>query len=527
MKTVVIGLDAATWTVLDSLVDQGCLPHIETLITDGISGNLESTTPPMTPLAWTTMSTGVNPGRHGIFDFLDQDRSTYDISPVDYGKMRRPAVWDVLNMEGHSVGVVNFPLAHPPRAVDPFFISGIPTDVEQTISNSSAIQERLEQSDYRVHPSVNPGDGIDPYIKEVLSLVECRCELTLDLIEEYELDLLWTVFMGTDWVQHYAWQDDITAESAIGRVYRRIDKFVGKLRSVVGDDVNVLLVSDHGAKRIEGEMHMNSLLERWGYLHRAEESAGGPVKKIKDSVLSLGWKVGRTVPPYIKHMVKNVLSDGTIEEMESAVGYGQQNMVSSIDWPETDAFSYGYMGRVFLHDEQSYPSGTLSSTELDELKDELVERLMVLQHPETGDRIVEDVLRKEEVYDGPTVANAPDLLVIPTDWQYMIYGDFGDEWINAPSLRIADHDPEGVLIGAGPDINSGSVNASIADIAPTILSLHDLPILEGMDGRWLDELVSDPDPPDTVPDDMYMPEQSYGVADSEMVTERLEDLGYM
>lgn len=527
MRTVVIGLDAATWTVLDSLLDQGCLPNIEQLVTDGISGTLQSTTPPMTPLAWTTMSTGVNPGRHGIFDFLDQDRSTYDINPVDYGKMRRPAVWDVLSTEGHSVGVVNFPLAHPPRAVDPFFISGIPTDVEQTISNSPAIQERLEQSDYRVHPSVNPGDGIEPYIEDVLSVVDCRCELTLDLVQEHDLDLLWTVFMGTDWVQHYAWQDDISAESAIGKVYARIDEFIGELRSVVGDDVNILLVSDHGAKRIDGEIHMNSLLEKWGYLNRTEQSAGRPAELIKNSLLSLGWKIGRTVPPDIKKMLKKLISEGTVDEMENAVGYGQQNMVKSIDWSETDAFSYGYMGRVFLHDEEAYPSGTLSSAERDEIKDELTERLLALRHPETGDRLVEDVLTKEEVYDGPSVANAPDLLIVPTDWQYMIYGDFGNEWINSPSLRIADHDPEGVLIAAGPDINSGPVNANIADIAPTILSLHDLPILEGMDGRWLDELISDSEPPTTVPDDVYLPEQNDGVADSEMVTERLEDLGYL
>jgi predicted AlkP superfamily phosphohydrolase/phosphomutase len=310
-------------------------------------------------------------------------------------------------------------------------------------------------------------------------------------------------------------------------VYARIDEFVGKLRSVVGDDVNVLLVSDHGAKRIDGEIHMNSLLEKWGYLNRTEQSAGGPTELIKNSLLSLGWKIGRTVPPDIKKMLKKLISEGTVDEMESAVGYGQQNMVKSIDWSVTDAFSYGYMGRVFLHDEEAYPFGTLSSAERDEMKDELTERLLALRHPETGDRLVEDVLTKEEVYDGPSVANAPDLLIVPTNWQYMIYGDFGDEWINSPSLRIADHDPEGVLITAGPDINSGSVNANIADIAPTILSLHDLPILEGMDGRWLDELVSDSEPPTTAPDDVYLPEQSDGVADSEMVTERLEDLGYL
>lgn len=133
-KKLVISLDAATWRVMKPLMQEERLPNIQRLINEGTSGILYSTIPPFTPSAWTSIVTGVNPGKHGFFDFVAQDHETYRVEYVNCSRLIRPAIWDMFNTYGKKVGVVNFPMAFPPPHVDSFFISGFPTQKAKIMS---------------------------------------------------------------------------------------------------------------------------------------------------------------------------------------------------------------------------------------------------------------------------------------------------------------------------------------------------------------------------------------------------------
>jgi predicted AlkP superfamily phosphohydrolase/phosphomutase len=300
VRTLVIGLDAATWSEMTPLIQEGKLPNIRMLIDGGASGTLTSTIPPMTPSAWTSIATGVNPGKHGIYDFV---RQTYRIAPINYSYLKRPAIWDIFNAYGKNVGVVNFPLAFPPPKVESFFISGLASPELESCAYPSKLWTYLRSKGYRVHPKFRPEIGVKQYFDEVKDLTKIQCEVTIELMKRWDWELFWVVFQALDWVQHYLWKADVDGENAVQAFYRYLDTVVGKLVQEANDDWNIVVLSDHGFLEIKAEIHLNTLLEEWGYLKRRETSRG-LTERITNFSLQEGRKLGRRLPLALRKWVK-------------------------------------------------------------------------------------------------------------------------------------------------------------------------------------------------------------------------------
>src|ERR1051325_7593885 len=126
-KVVVIGLDAATWTLIRPWMAEGSMPNLARLMKGGVSGTLESILPPITPPAWTSFMTGKNPGKHGIFHFVETEHGGYAMNYANATSRRSPTVWKLLNDAGYSVGTMNIPFTYPPEPLDGFQISGLDT----------------------------------------------------------------------------------------------------------------------------------------------------------------------------------------------------------------------------------------------------------------------------------------------------------------------------------------------------------------------------------------------------------------
>ena len=144
-RCIVIGLDAASWDIIKPLIKRDKLPNITKIIKDGISAPLKSTHPPITPAAWNSMITGVNPGKHGIFDFFEQDPETYSIRPVSSLSLRAKTLWEILNENGFKVGIVNFPVSYPPPKVESFFISGLSSPEQGTYAHPAKLMKYLKK----------------------------------------------------------------------------------------------------------------------------------------------------------------------------------------------------------------------------------------------------------------------------------------------------------------------------------------------------------------------------------------------
>ena len=163
----------------------------------------------------------------------------------------------------------------------------------------------------------------------------------------------------------------------------------------------------------------------------------------------------------------------------------------TIDWSQTRAFCFGYMGRIYIHLKDKYPQGVVGSgAEYDNLREEIIERLMSLRDPQSHKPVIGEIYRKEEIYSGCKLESAPDITFNPANFAYMVYGDFGDCWLQNTDCRVADHDMDGVIIMKGKHICPGiSITADVADITPTLLYLHDMPLLEDMDGDIIRQAI--------------------------------------
>jgi len=530
IKTVIIGVDAATWRMITPLIERGELLNIRELMNKGSYGALRSTIPPTTPLAWTSIATGVNPGKHGIYDFVAQDRRTYRVTPIDYSYLTRPAIWDIFNAYGQRVGVVNFPMAFPPPKVESFFISGLAPEYED-YAYPPQLNQYLRSQRYRIYPRFGPRGGAKQYFNEVRSLMNSQCDVTVDLMKHWNWEIFIVVFQGLDWVQHYFWNIDVDGKNAVETFYCYIDDAIGRLLLEAHDDWNIFILSDHGFREIKAEIHLNNLLEKWGYLKRTKAS-DKLAQKIRGYVVRTGWKLRAKMPLLLKQWVERHIP----EEVRSNLRMLQKEQLrlhQMIDWDQTRAFSFGYMGRIYIHTKGKYPQGTVGTDEYEKLREEIIAQLRSLRDPETGDPVVGEVFRKEEIYIGDQLENAPDIIFTPSDFAYAVYGDFGDAWFCHLRDRVADHDMEGILIMKGKDISRGvNLNAEVVDIAPTLLYLHGLPVLEDMDGRVLQEaftkeLTKKREVKTIKEVPIRSSEERLGEKAQEEIEKRLRELGYL
>jgi predicted AlkP superfamily phosphohydrolase/phosphomutase len=231
----VIGLDAATFDVVDPLLEAGRLPNLGRLLERGASGVLRSTTHPLTPHAWSTMVTGVNAGRHGIWDFTERDDSGYGLRLINGSYRRAPALWDRLAAAGRRAGIVNIPFTWPAPDLDGgFAIAGMDASFrEQGMTAPASLfgELRSRLGAFELDHSYPLKDGLID-LDGVRRAAEQKVAAALWLAERFSPELLFVVFMAADHVQHLGWaewEEQRGAESAVAGTYRILDEAVGAL----------------------------------------------------------------------------------------------------------------------------------------------------------------------------------------------------------------------------------------------------------------------------------------------------------
>jgi predicted AlkP superfamily phosphohydrolase/phosphomutase len=466
----------------------------------------------------------VKPGRHGIYRFSEIDEDDYTITPVNYNRMTRPAIWDIFNEFDMNIGMINYPAASPPRPIDPFFISGFPSSMDDTVAYPSSVQSYLESINYQIKPYRNPNDGAEPYLQEVKRMTTTRCETTIELLQQHEVDLLWTVFMGIDWIQHYLWNEKVNGKDAVDSIYEHIDALIGEILEEIDEDWNVIIVSDHGFQELNGEVHLNELLEQFGYLSRT--GSDDLETRVSESI----WESKDKLPTGSKHWIKRTIPERFIDQVKRAAGAGANNIDAWIDWQRTQVFTHASMGQIFVHTDR-YAAGGVVETQRRDIEAEIIERLEGLSDPVTGDRIIEEVKRGEDIYGTDSTARTPDLLAIPEDWRYALYSDFGSPWVCEPRERVADHHPRGIFVFSddGDTRNADEIGNELpcSNITPLLLTLHDLPVFDDMERDGIESMKhpsNDVIDPNEI--EVGLPGKPMTKTD-EQVKENLKDLGYM
>src|SRR5262245_60663035 len=280
-KLLIIGLDGATFDILDPMMAAGRMPNLRRFIQAGVAGVLHSTKPPITPAAWTTFMTGKGPGRHGIVDFEKYDPQNHSLSFNSTFEIREKTLWELLSEKGLRVGSVNVPMTYPPTPVNGFMISGFETP---SIEAEFTWPRELKQEILRVMPDYNyktnwkrSALGSEAVLKENLDYIsgsfQQGWQLTHYCGEKFGWDVMMVVFKLVDNLQHKAWKyldprfnHRYPAEAAMAaQCFNHLDDALKNLFAYADEhDACVLIMSDHGHGSLEGKAQPNLLLKDWG-----------------------------------------------------------------------------------------------------------------------------------------------------------------------------------------------------------------------------------------------------------------------
>ena len=544
--TLLIGLDGATFTVLDRLVAEGTMPYLGSLMASGCSAPLHTVVPPLTPPAWTSLVTGVSPGRHGIFDFVRVTRVTErERQPVAVGapaSESRPGpelqyrmatstdvmaqtMWSLASEAGRRVVTLNFPVGIPPEQVNGIVIPGFAPwrHLRRVVWPPSFYDELRELPGFRPDELVFDIEQERRAIQELgqeeyadwIGFHVRREERWLEVIGHVlgreHVDLAAILFDGVDKLQHICWRfiDTDPAESRPAweqRVvdqcrgyFRRLDDVLAQTVDAAGPDARVFIASDHGFGPTDQLFYVNAWLERQGLLH---------------------WAPGV----------------GRDDDLRVGLDEITRSSAALFDWSRTlvAALTSGSNG-LYVKVARTPGEGGVAPEEYDAFCERLRRELVEVRGPD-GELVVAEVLRREEAFDGPQMHRAPDLTLRLRDNGFVSV-------LNAvaPVLprreRQGTHHPHGIFVAAGPGvIPAGRIDPlSILDVAPAVLHSLGLPVPCDLEGRFPEELY-DPDllataPPELGPPTRARVESNAGeaarTAGEAQVVDRLKALGYL
>jgi predicted AlkP superfamily phosphohydrolase/phosphomutase len=565
-KVVVIGLDAATWTLIRPWMAEGKMPNLAKLMKAGVSGTLESILPPITPPAWTSFMTGKNPGKHGIFNFVETEHGGYAMNYANATSRRSPTVWKLLNDAGYSVGTMNIPFTYPPEPLHGFQISGMDTPSETSpFIHPPELREELVkhlggiQLDLRWLGAMTTDERRNKVLAEMEQMDNQWTKAALYLLENHPQDVMMFVFMSIDTVQHYFWQhmdkghflhDSKLAPKfadAVRKVYERLDVATGQIIDRLPPETTLFVVSDHGGGPVvDRTIFLNRYLAQLGLLHYDEKTTSR-IRKLGKKLLHVSFSVLRSTLSSRQKSRLALLFPKIRQKSEMAY-----SSFTSIDWSRTKAYCSEVLASppsIWINLKGIKPQGIVDPAEYDGLVEFIIEKLAELKDPRTGKPVISRVYRRNEIFQGPFSREGADLVL---DWWsedslFSTEPSFPED-TGKPALIIREHRPSvtsewggthrlnGILIVRGPDFKSGAeiANSRLIDIAPTLLHLLSVPVPEDMDGKVLasafqpDFLLARPIQSGAA-SGTSAKDRSSGYTDEEAakVEERLQALGYL
>ncbi len=516
-KVVVIGLDAATWTVIRPCMAEGKMPNLAKLMKAGVSGTLESILPPITPPAWTSFMTGKNPGKHGIFHFVETEYGGYAMKYANATSRRSPTVWKLLNNAGYSVGTMNIPFTYPPEPLNGFQISGMDTPSETSpFIHPPELREELVkhlggiQLDLRFLGAMSTDERRNQVLAEMEQMDNQWTKAALYLLENHPQDVMMFVFMSIDTVQHYFWQHmdkghflhDLKLApkfgDAVRKVYERLDAAAGQIIDRLPPETTLFVVSDHGGGPVvDRTIFLNRYLAQLGLLNYDEKTTSG-IRRLGKKLLRVSFSALRSTLTSRQKSRLAMLFPKIRQKSEMAY-----SSFTSIDWSRTKAYCSEVLASppsIWINLKGVKPQGIVDPGDYDALVAFIIEKLAELKDPRSGKPVINRVYRRNEIFHGPFAHEGADLVL---DWWsedslFSSQPSFPED-TGKPALIIREHRPSetsewggthrlnGIVIGRGSGFKSGAeiANARLIDIAPTLLHLLGVPVPEDMDGKVL------------------------------------------
>ncbi|KAB1185165.1 MULTISPECIES: alkaline phosphatase family protein [Haloferax] len=533
MKTLLVGLDSACLPVLQPLFDDGELPTLHSIFTSGVHGSLESQIPPWTASAWPSAYTGMNPGKHGVFDFLSFDG--YGWSVVNGSHLRERTLWELLDYHGFSSVVVNAPVTHPSRPFDGALLPGY-TAPENPRGYPDGIVADVRNAigDYRVYPrEPSPSDNApsDRYCE----LIRMRGEAFMYLVDRFNPDFGFIQFQQTDTVFHERPGD----LDSVRDIYAEVDRQLEAILDAYHPE-NVLVMSDHGMGEYTGyEFRVNEFLRRHGFVKTMNGGQGMPTwATVRDSKLVAGIEAETVEESLPAKAMQLVARTGLTSQRIGAVlgRLGLEEFVTSrissdiisagtqqVDFKRSLAYmrSRTELGvRINLVGRE--PHGVVAPSEYESIREEIIDLLRNATDPD-GNPVFDEVSPREMHFYGPREEDAVDIVLIPRDFDQFLSAMLAEDVFGEPT-EPWNHKLFGIVAAIGADIDTDASldGAHLFDIAPTVLATFGVEADEQMDGSVLPIV----DAVGTRSYPAFDPAEVSTTTDSQ-VEERLANLGYL
>jgi predicted AlkP superfamily phosphohydrolase/phosphomutase len=499
-RLLVVGLDGGTDSVI-GLPDAN-LPNIAAVRADGASATLTSTVPPITAAAWPSMMTGWNPGRHGMYDFRALGIERYSRlwgaghsasfeegrDFVTSSRWSGAAFWDQLD---GAAAVLSVPMTYPAWRIDGRMVAGFPLpDYDRNHTQPPELAAELP-------PLLDFADRIGKLSDRELAdrcqaLVERQRDIVLRWLGEGEHEVVVVVFQSTDFAQHRLWkyldQPGHPLREALLGMYRSIDALVGEARELLGGEGTVVVVSDHGfGPHPRTFVRTDRLLADAGLLHAGEGAGRGE---------SITRALRRA--PELRRVLRRLLGrlPGGARDRIAARATG----ASRVDWSQSQAYRlplYPPAEGIVVNLRGRQEQGAVDPGEdYERVRDRIIETLVALRDPGTGEPVVQWARRREELFEGSHLEEAPDVVAL---FHPAYKGASGlDELFEPVPAQILDeysgvHAMEGIFAAAGRGIRRGVDlgTRSILDVAPTLLALLGRPVPADADGSVMDAALED------------------------------------
>lgn len=534
MKVLIIGLDGATWNVLDAVLLKDYMPNLKRLKDNGYSGVLQSTVPPITPVAWTTCITGCKPQTHGIFGWYEYSFEEDLLTTATSNNCIVPNMWQELSYQGYKIASINVPGTYPCPEVNGVVVAGfgfpgLQSEFTYPKNFKNEIMDTI--ADYDVMAKWNKSAKHDSKVLEqnlkcVERSFEQRLEVAKIISHKTEWDVMMVQFQDTDLIAHVLWPylDKNTRDNhgpqrdRLFKLFKRLDEIIGELLALAStSDLMVAVVSDHGLCRRIAEIKPNVLLAKWGYL-KAKSSFGRKRDRWAKKINLLRGKTKRH------------------EDIGS-----KQPTNSDFNWRYSKAMVVHapINGHLFLNVKGRQPHGNVEpGQEYENILLDLKKRFEQCINPENKERVFETVDTPEKVYGatGEQIQNCADLILVPKNG-YELKVSWSNKRTFLKSFPLShlegSHHRDGIYLFSGTNVNC-NVNrpTHIENVAPTIYAALGAKLPSYLDGCVLESIFVEKKPiryyQSQLKSDLHKTKRKILSEEEEFeVTKRLSALGYI
>ena len=546
-KVLVIGLDCATFKLISPYAEEGYLPNLKRIMENGVTRILKSTIPPVSPPAWATFLTGRNPGKHGIFQFVDMNVKDYGFLSnriINSSLFSGSTFIDFISSQNLTVGIVKIPFTFPPWKVNGFMIAGEPSpDWKKAHTYPPELSEKLG--------CVNLGSSTDFILyspEDLFKHLEFDCnvrtKIAQEMIEKNTYDFFMLVHNITDAAAHRYWKyidptcpnykkKFVKYKNIVRDVYELADKSIGKLLEKIDEDTIIFFMSDHGASR--NPIHffnINAWLKEKGALYYKEKKSA--TRLIMNALI----KIKYILSPKLRSFTSIFIKKFFLKKLSNF-----QASASNFDWHQTKAYAvtlYATFGGVALNLKGRQACGIVEpGPEAGRLCEDIQSALLEIRDPRNGKKVIEQVYRREDIFTGTYTERLPEL-IIKFNSDYQSSADpsaplFSDVNPSDFDFQSGNHDENGIFIAWGKNIRKGAkfAPAQIQDMAPTILYAMGLSVPDEMDGQVLLDIFEqdfvDKNPIGRISESKWTETESYELNEdaSDKMKEQLQGLGYM